>query len=87
MATKTEWQPNAKQSLFMEVLKEHDTDGKGLTLAQVNEILVADGKEPLVSGTVNCLSGKGLVSTRKEKVEKVIKRKTEVTFYSLSKGE
>lgn len=55
MATKTNWQPNEKQKLFLGAL----TDGKALTLAEVSKKVGVEIK----SGSINTLIAKGMVQT------------------------
>ena len=66
--TKTNWQPNEIQKLFMETLKGSETP---LTLAEVSEIV---GQE-IKSGSINTLIGKGLVVTQDTEIECLIVRK------------
>ena len=59
MATKTEWTPNTKQTLFMDTLRKADGP---MTLAQASEIAKVEFK----SGTINTLITKGLVKSNKD---------------------
>lgn len=59
MATKTEWTPNTKQTLFMDTLRKADG---AITLAQASEIAKVEFK----SGTINTLITKGLVKSNKD---------------------
>ena len=68
MATKTTWQPNEKQNLFLKALK--GADG-ALTLSEVSEIV---GQE-IKSGSINALITKGLVKSVDTEIECLIVRK------------